>query len=503
MQLDPTTGLAEYPAAFVGTLVEVEGQIGAAFSSDADTIYRFEVEQWVKGDLGEVVDIHSSANGASCGIEVGVGNRAGIFVSEQDGHFASSLCATIDADVLLAGSEPLAVGAPGPGRLLVSGNIGGYNYVILNEDGEIVAGVNGPDDADPFDQPWQFSVCPGGNTLVEQWSRWLIVRDLSDLSVVRQIDLGDYADTTGFSSIRCMTEDGAEILLAGEDWSGNRSVNRVFKVSESLEPSVELPQGQSHLAQHFVVVQDYETRWVTVVDYATSKATTIHTVDRSDPDEYIDVSAIAISPDDSKIALAEVGYDGPGGSTSTLLLYGAGGTELGKTEVEGETWWIYWIDPETVVVNAAGENGSRAIVMGIKGDAVEIKEELEGWQGSNPVGIDGRVYATEGGAIVTADLATGKTEQLSVLPTQFVGPIAVLPADFEVSPDLVGNDTKSNTPNTVAPLFADAVPGEQTQDVTGMARGILVVLLLAAAAWAWYLVVRHRRQPQTEELDQS
>lgn len=503
MQLDPTTGLSQYPAAFVGTLVEVEGQVGAVLSSDADTIYRFEVEDWVKGDLGEFVDIHSSANGASCGIEVGIGNRAGIFVSVRDGQYTSSLCETIDADVLLTGAEPLEVGAPGPGRLLVSGSIGGFSYVVLNGDGEIVAGVNGPEDADPFDQPWQFSTCPGGNVLVEQWSRWLIVRDLSDLSIIRQVDLGDYAETTSFSSTRCMSDDGSQILLAGEEWSGNNSANRVFTVSEGLEAGAELPLGQTHLGQGFVVIQDHENRAVSVVDTASQKATTVHTIARSGPDEYIDVSAIAIAPDDTKFAIAEVDYDGPGGANSTLLFFGADGTALGRTELRGETWWIYWVDTETIVVNTSGEDGNSATLMGIEDDAVEVKQELKGWQASSPVGIDGRLYATEGGAIVTADLVTGETEQLTVLPTQFVGPMAVLPADFEISPGLIGTGTESASPNTVPPLFAEAAPEERAQDVTGVARGILFVLVVAAVGWAGYLAVRHRRRPQTESLDQS
>jgi len=197
-ELDPTTALGEYPAAFVGTLVDVDGQLGAVFNSGADTVYRFEVETWVKGDLGPVVEIHSAADGGACGIEVGIGNRAGIMVRVQDGEYHSSLCETIDADVLLAASEPLATGADGPARFLLSAGVGGYDFLTVNEEGGIVAGHSSSNTGEYGRTMHSF--CPESNLLVELWGDRLIVRSLMDLGVVNQIDLTTLGDDTWFSS---------------------------------------------------------------------------------------------------------------------------------------------------------------------------------------------------------------------------------------------------------------------------------------------------------------
>lgn len=491
VQLDPTSALAEYPAAFTGTLVDVSRPVGGFVSGDADAVYRFEVDGWVKGDLGDVVDVHSAADGAACGIEVGVGNRAGVFLRAEGDTLSSSLCETIDPDVLLAGLKPLVVGAPGPGVLLVSGSIGGFNYVVLNESGGIVAGVNGPG-VEPFDRPWQFADCPGGKTLVEQWGRWLIVRDLSDLSMIRQIDLQNYADTTSFTATRCMAQDGSSILLAGEEWTGNRSVSRLFNVSESVDPTMELPPGQVYLGEEFAVVQDYESGEVKVVDYDTGEDKVIHVVEREASDDiYVSISTVAISPDSKAIAVSEVRYDPSNGSKSTLVLYEADGTKLATVELEGEVHWLYWLDSDRLAANRSIDDGRSSSSTIYATPSLSVEIQLDGWQGYNTVVSDGVAYAVDGGSIVSADLETGEVEQIATLPTQDAGPIAVLPADFQVATDLVASP-EANTPNTVPPLISDAFGGSDSADVTGIARIILAVLL--SGGIIAFVLARKRRE---------
>lgn len=490
--LDPGTGLAEHPAAFVGTLVDSSrgGEIGGFPIGDgfSDAVYRFEVEQWVKGDLGDVVDVHSAADGAACGIEVGIGNRAGVFLTISEGKLTSSLCATMDADVLLAGAEPLEIGAAGPGVLLVAGNVGGFDYVILNSAGEIVNGVNGPF-SEPFEQPWNFASCPGDRTIVEQWSRALVVRDLSDLSVVRQIDLGDYADTTSFSSIRCLTDDGSSLLLAGEEFSGDRPVARLFTVGDSIEAGIELPPGQTWLSDEFAVVQNYESNEIWVVALADGEQKLIHAVDNPEPDSsYVGISSVSISPETKSIALVEVNYDGPDGTKSTLVHYGHDGTQLGEVTLDGEIWWTYWLDDDRLIVSASLEGGAQTAWV-LSATDLDTIFEIPGWQGSNPVIVEDVMYASDGGSIVTADLTSGTVDRLTVLPAQWLGPLAPLPSDFVLSPELGGEGTQPNVPVTVPPLVSDEFSPGEVADVTGTARvilGVLVVSLIATIAVAMY-----------------
>jgi hypothetical protein len=493
MQLDPATGLAEYPAAFVGTLVDVSGQIGVAFSSDADTVYRFEVEEWVKGDLGDFVDVHSAADGGACGIEVGIGNRAGVFLSVENGQLHSSLCSTIDADVLLAGAEPLVVGAPGPGILLASGNIGGYNYVVLNAEGGIVAGINGPFN-EPFEQPWQFSVCPEDNVLVELWSRGLVVRDLTDLSIIRQVDLGEYTNTMSFSAMRCVSEDGSQILLAGEEWNGNNPTFSLFRVTDTVDVGAELPPGQVWLSDNFAVISDYDSGAVSVYDFDSAETTTLHEIAEKSEGDYI--SSAAISPDGATIVLAESRYDTATGTgmATTLFTYRPGGDMTERAEFTGEVWWIDWLDSGRMAVNgSAGESGSTSAI--VFNPQLEVLFEIEGFQGSELAVINEKMYAVSGGTIVSADLADGSAWPLATLPTQFLGSIVALPADFNPSPDALSGNSDVNPPATVPPLISDEFGGGEAVDVTNTARIFLGVLVLGGVM----ALILNRRKAAAED----
>ncbi len=493
MQLDPATGLAEYPAAFVGTLVEVSGQSGVVFSSEADTVYRFEVEEWVKGDLGDIIDVHSAADGSSCGIEVAIGNRAGVFLNVEGGQLSSGLCSVIDADVLLAGAKPLVVGAPGPGVLLASGSIGGYNYVVLNEEGGIVAGINGPFD-EPFEQPWQFSVCPGDDVLVEQWSRGLVVRDLTDLSVIRQVDFGDFTDNTSLSALRCATGDGSEITMAGEEWQGNQSTFSLLRVTDTIEVVAELPPGQVWLGEDYAVISDYNFGTVSIYDFASGEATTIHVIAEKTDSDYI--SSVAISPDGSNVALAEVRYDNATGTgtETNLLVYNERGEMIGRKELAGEVWWINWLDPGRLVVNGSQEE-SGAISAVVLDPQLDVLLEIDGWQGSNPAVLNEKMYAVSGGTIVSADLSDGSAWPLVTLPTQFLGSIVALPVNFNPSPDVLAGDPEANPPATVPPLVSDEFGGNEPVDVTNTARVVLAVLAVGAIV----VFVLTRRKTEIED----
>jgi hypothetical protein len=107
MMPDPVKGLAEADGAFVGALMVKEEQTGGMVNGGELIDYVFEVEAALKGDIGEVVTVKSAADGAACGYEIPVGSRAGFTLYRSAAGWEGNLCATYDADALLAAAEDL------------------------------------------------------------------------------------------------------------------------------------------------------------------------------------------------------------------------------------------------------------------------------------------------------------------------------------------------------------------------------------------------------------
>lgn len=97
--------LAESEAAFVGVFTgrnDPQGG-GPLLSSSRRVVNHFEVERSVKGDIGPEIDVGAAAEGASCGLELAAGDRAGLLLRRDDaGGWTSSLCSQVSADELLA-----------------------------------------------------------------------------------------------------------------------------------------------------------------------------------------------------------------------------------------------------------------------------------------------------------------------------------------------------------------------------------------------------------------
>jgi hypothetical protein len=122
--------------------------------------YYFEVEKAVKGDIGDEIVVKSAADGASCGLELPEGTRAGLLLDQVDGDWQGNLCWTVDADALLAAAEgpPDPVEGPPP-HLIVASTMGDAGLVALGQDGEVVGYGPGP-------EPLLLSACPDEETFV-------------------------------------------------------------------------------------------------------------------------------------------------------------------------------------------------------------------------------------------------------------------------------------------------------------------------------------------------
>jgi hypothetical protein len=107
MPVDVEARISEHPAVMVGTLVSVE----SGNDPFGQAVFQFQVERWVKGDLGETAHVYSVVgDGGNCGLFPNIGERVGLFLYLEEGHLTSNTCLMADPEVLLtAGGGPQAV----------------------------------------------------------------------------------------------------------------------------------------------------------------------------------------------------------------------------------------------------------------------------------------------------------------------------------------------------------------------------------------------------------
>jgi hypothetical protein len=94
LPVDLVRDLPRADGAFVGTVLErrVEKQ---------NAIYLFRVEQVYKGDIENRIEVVTAADGAACGLELGVDQRTGLLLMRDGGAWRSSLCSQVDPSAFL------------------------------------------------------------------------------------------------------------------------------------------------------------------------------------------------------------------------------------------------------------------------------------------------------------------------------------------------------------------------------------------------------------------
>jgi hypothetical protein len=112
--------LSENDAAFIGVFVGSDDPLagGDLVSSARPVLNHFLVERRVKGDIGERVDVTAAASGASCGLELEIGQRTGLLLRAGAGGWSSGLCSQVEPQALLALAPARAGGAGVDGGLI-------------------------------------------------------------------------------------------------------------------------------------------------------------------------------------------------------------------------------------------------------------------------------------------------------------------------------------------------------------------------------------------------
>ena len=93
--VDLARDLPKADGAFIGTVLERR-------TRGASAITLFRVEQVYKGDIDNRVEVEAERDGASCGLELEVGERVGLLLEKASGVWRSSLCSQVDPSAFLA-----------------------------------------------------------------------------------------------------------------------------------------------------------------------------------------------------------------------------------------------------------------------------------------------------------------------------------------------------------------------------------------------------------------
>ena len=181
-RLDVRETLSRADAAFIGILTARRpAPPSPPFSSD---VFTFRVDDVVKGSLRGSVDVWSPST--SCGLEIGVGERIGLFLSREGNRWASLLCWQVPPAALREAERRPAPDGRGPVRFLVGGGFGEARLLALDARGRTLGYGSGGGATKLL------SVCPRGGRAVEivdALPERVAVRDVRTLSVIREVPL--------------------------------------------------------------------------------------------------------------------------------------------------------------------------------------------------------------------------------------------------------------------------------------------------------------------------
>ncbi|MEO8423334.1 MAG: hypothetical protein ABI595_05410 [Actinomycetota bacterium] len=384
---DPRDALHGADGAFVGTLVE------RTEVDDQTSIFTFEVETAVKGALGVEVDVRSASNGAACGLEVGFGQRIGLFLdTANDGAWTSGLCSQIDPEVLLEAAQPLPPpDGVGPVRYVVGGNLGENRLMALDRKGRTLGYGAG----DGYAQDVQ--VCPGATRVLESAAvgrkAQLVLRELPALEVVRTITLAE-TRRPWLPHAACLSGNGGR-LLAFERHKAEYWLHQVTGSTDRIAwhghvRDVVIRDG------HAYVIDGLELFEMNVRDGSLRPLAPVPA----------HVQRVAVSPDGSRIAGFVFGRSDPVPTPSRVVSVRVADGALTSFELTDFAFGdVAWVDAGTIAYLPGGSDDQHAWLL----DAVTMRPVggFDGWYAAESVVLGGAVFGIGWGQLARADLGGG------------------------------------------------------------------------------------------------
>ncbi len=393
----------------------------------------FTVSEWFHGDAdthldGDTVEVAAPANGGSCGFELRPGQEAAIFADRRGDGLGGSLCSTLDAGVVRA--YLTEGGLPGGEAVLaVPGRFDRGGLALLDRDGQLI----GYDDRFSFTWVPQVVGCPGGSTALFIDDGRALVVDLRDLSIRREVALGDLLQEASLTSVACRDQRGDRIDVVVERWLGDRSGYDLRSLDRIDEPGPDLDLPRSArptLAGDRVVVQTYldPGERLVVVD-PDGSVRTVGELLRTTEDDHRGYVAVAASPDPVegdgavRVAVLEGEYRDVGVTSRLWLLDPGTGEELVDRTIEAETWQVSWLDADRLLLVVGGEQAGRAEI--VDADTLEPMATVGGWGDGDAVLVDDTLWGSGRGPILAGDLG-GASREVTALPTTNAGALVAL-----------------------------------------------------------------------------
>jgi hypothetical protein len=423
---DLEAAIDQAPAVVVGTMLDRRDSGLPEF--DQSAVYRIQVEEWVKGDLGEVIDVYSASDGAGCGLETPIGDRIGLLLSVEGKRLTGSLCSTASPDALLAAAQGPVMSQTGIPHLLV----GGWNTPtlrVLDESGGLVTRLDSRARPDEFadGSTSSTSVCPGGDRLAHRTSEGLAVWDLATMEMLSRAELPNFS-AVGVLDVSCRSEDGSSVWYVLEGVGGASVVDAISGGTVAT-----YPEPTAAIGQTFALSYDYEGKTVNRHDLATDETILLY---ENATGELRGVYPVP-NPADGSTALVETRYPDGGPVTSTLFVYDENGETVFDEEIPMEASAPVWLDQSTIAVGATDyETGMERVlyVVDTSGPVV-ILDDWQPWQTS---GTSEEVFGIISGSIWRGDLTTGEVEQIGTIADESATALLVLEEAAPIEVDAPG-----------------------------------------------------------------
>lgn len=464
-------------AVFVGTLVDKRTAEGSEFGMEA--IYVFEVETWVKGDLGEVVEVRSADNGAACGFEFwGEDMRIGAALRQIDGELHGNLCDQIDAEALLAAMKGPVISSTGLGHLVVAYGWASPKLAVIDREGGLVTELTPSTEVPEFVGTSHLDICPESRFMVQTLDLQMVVWDLSDMTVAATIDLA--GDNLGWvSDVSCRDPEATTIWMVVSTELGSDLVE-VVPTSDTL---AQLPGSNGRIGDGFVIVTEDGLGSAVWFDVETGDSIVLA---ETAPDR---IQAVYAEPHPTRdqAALLISDFDAAGPVGSTLSVVGPDGEVIQSVSVPIETYSPVWIDDRQVVVTGfdyEGDEQGFAFILDVETGTLKT---IESWTGQFVVTDGATLYGATGGEIVAADLDTTVVTSLASLPTVSAGPLVVLTEAPRVDPP---PPAQPETPEPTTPPITIPEAGPEQTGNGFDARVVAIPVMVGFGALLIWMAVR-------------
>lgn len=219
--------VADADAAFIGTLVAVRPKEPPVTNTGAPHIFTFVVEEQIKGELGDRVEVTSALGGASCGLDGTIGRRVAFALWRTEGAWGPWGVQETNAETLHRGLLPLpqpdGIGRP---AFVAGGHFGLARSAVLDSRGRTLTYGWGRGAVTAL------SICPGRKVVVElvrsRESVRFAWRELPSLRLLNEVEIR----ANGYGeSVICRSRSGSDALASVHIYQPLQSETQLLRIT--------------------------------------------------------------------------------------------------------------------------------------------------------------------------------------------------------------------------------------------------------------------------------